>query len=193
MASIPVGALSCDLQGKQVGACHPGPWGAGDTAHRDVGPDMNAEAVVNALQVTFLVRDLDGAAEFLPRLKEELHRTRDLLPKIHEDVGGAQQGGGVAVVTAGVHRPFYLRLIGRFSQLLDGKGVHIGPESNGLPRLAALDGGHDACGAGDHLKGDAELFQLPLNQLGGLELLQAELRMHMEMAPQLDHIGLVFF
>ena len=104
-----------------------------------------------------------------------------------QDPGGYQLDGGVAVMAAGVHDAGVLGGEGEAGLLLDGEGVNVAAEHDGLPRAAALQNAHHA-GFQVTLRGDAQGFQVVLNDPGGAEFLQPQLRMGVEVPAQGDKL-----
>ena len=88
------------------------------------------------------VKDILRAVHgLLRRLKEQLYRAPQLSLVLPQQPGGAQQGGGVEIVPAGVHAPVF-RGEGQSGLLLHGQGVHIPPQQK--DRSAPADGTGDA-------------------------------------------------
>ena len=108
-----------------------------------------------------------------------------------EDAGGAQQHGGVAVVAAGVHDTGVLAAVGLAGVFLDGQGIDVRPEHQGLAGPAALDGAHTAGDALEGLDGNAHLLQLGDDKAGGLHLVLAHLGVGVEPAAGLNDVLLL--
>ena len=71
-----------------------------------------------------------AAAALFCRLKSKDNGTVKL-PLLRKVSGSAQKHGHVTIMTAGVHHPVIDRAVHRLSNLLYGKGVHVGPQQNG--------------------------------------------------------------
>ena len=93
----------------------------------------------------------------------------------------------MGVVAAGVHAPGVFGGKGEPGLLLDGEGVDIGPETDGLSRLAAIEDAHHA-GVGAGVGLDAHLRQLPEDALLGAVLVAPQLRVGMDIPAEGGHI-----
>ena len=129
-----------------------------------------------------------GAAEnLLGGLEHELDGALNLVLMGLEQPGGAQQHGGVHIVAAGVHPAVGAgkRLAGG---LLNGQGVHIGAEQNGLAGVLAAQQHHKsrlAAGNG----GQAHLLQFAFDNGKRIVQVKAGLGMGMKFAAHGDHLG----
>jgi hypothetical protein len=118
-------------------------------------PDLHAGPVVRAedgvageaAEEAVLDHLARAAAAFLPGLEDEVQRAVEVaMPG--EVLGGCQQHGGVAVVTAGVHLSGMPRSMLEGVLLLQGQGVHVRAQADGA-RAGALAQGPDQSGAAD--------------------------------------------
>ena len=96
-------------------------------------------------------------------------------------------------MAAGVHASLHLGLEGQIVLLGDGQSVHVAADEDGLAGLRALDGGEHAGAerAALHI-GDADLVKLLHDELAGLELLGAQLRILVDLSADLHDIVAVF-
>jgi len=122
--------------------------------------------------------------KFLGGLEEENHVPCQFRPVGREEPGGAVKGGGVEVVAAGVHPVWDLGNDGLARRLLLFQSVDVGPEGHRLSRAAAPE---ESCYAGLHAQVDereAKRGQKLLDPGGGAPLLEAYLRMAVEVVFQ---------
>ena len=153
---------------------------------------MHTEDGVHALQSAPLHILLRFTADFLGHLEDELDGTMEFVPVGLKNPGRAQKHGGVAVVAAGVHDAGVYAAIGLTGILLNGQGVNVRPEHDGLAGLAAGDGTDAAGNPIEELDGNPDGFQLSFNKTGRLHLVLAQLRVSMEMAAGFNDIILLF-
>jgi hypothetical protein len=106
-----------------------------------------------------------------------------------QHLGGAEQGGGVSVVAAGVHHPGDAGAEGEARLLLDGEGVDVGAEQHRSPRPAALQAEHRPGGGGTAQLLEPERAQPLADDRRGADLLAGQLGLGVEGAAQVD--GLV--
>ncbi len=104
---------------------------------------------------------------------------------------GGEQHGGVAVVPAAVHQALEARLVREVVLLLHRQRVHVGAQAD---RAAAAVGApaHDSDHAGladPRVVLDAEVGEALADDLGGAMLLEAELRVHVQVAAQRLELG----
>lgn len=141
---------------------------------------MDSHGCVHVLQIPFVHVIVAAHKHFLRRLKQQFHPAGQGFPAFPQQPGRSQKHGRVAVVAAGVHhsRMNAGKLHPAF--LLNGKGVNIRPQQQGLSRLCPLNHG-DAAGVvlkGHH--GDPHFFQLRHEKRRGFPLLIGELRVTVE-------------
>src|SRR5207237_1956986 len=91
--------------------------------------------------------------------------------------------------TAAVHLPRDLRRERQPRLLVDRQRVHVGADADRRPGLAAIDQRDDAGLANGLTKRNAELLEKARDCLGGLVLLERELRVFMQLATQRDQLG----
>jgi hypothetical protein len=126
-----------------------------------------------------------ATATLFSGLEEQLDRSRELIPAIHQQSRHPEQPRGVGIVSAGVHLARYERLVLDLVLFLDRKRIHIGTEEHDplRPWFGAADEPGDT---GDGYPGanilDAEGAETLGDELGGFELLEAELRMLVDVA-----------
>ena len=129
-----------------------------------------------------------AGSELLGVLEDEAHPAGDLCAQLGQDPGRAQQHGGVAVVAARVHNP--RRLGGEVELVLlhDRQGVHVGPKGNpGAGQAAHQVGHHTGLGGSGYLQ-FPELVQPFDHELGGLVLLERQLRVPVHVPAPPDHV-----
>ena len=114
---------------------------------------------------------------------------REIAAPLGEQARGAEQDGGVHVVSAGVHLARHLRPVGHVLAVLERQRVDVGAQRDARSRASALDGAEHA-GLRDAVAvGNAELVEQRLHARGGAVLLEAELGVTMEIAADLDQPG----
>ncbi len=74
---------------------------------------------------------LGPGAAFLSGLKDQ-HNSAVEVACFGKIAGRAEQHRGVSVVPAGVHAAWNRRSVGQAGVLLDGQGVHVGPQTDNL-------------------------------------------------------------
>src|SRR5205807_9360813 len=86
-----------------------------------------------------------------------------------------------------VNAPGALRAVRKVGLLVHGQGVHVGPQPDAAPaRAAALEHAHHPGLADAAMDLDAPGSELFGHDAGGAALLEADLRMGMEVAPDRD-------
>ena len=104
--------------------------------------------------------------------------------------GRAEQHGGVAVVTAGMHLVGDRRGVVEFVLLLQVQRIHVGAQADRLlPRLPALQGADHAGGGEPAMDLDAPRLQLVGDDLRGPLLLEGRLGMAMDVAADGGEFG----
>ena len=137
-------------------------------------------------------------AVFLGGLEYRAHFAVELVGHLREYAERSELHGDVAVVPAGVHDPRALAGEGNAGALGNSEGVDIGPNEKAPPRRAVLPVGvgRSAGKRGDEacvkraFVGDAHGVELAGDRLGGAHLLQAQLRMLVEIAALRDDVRL---
>ena len=183
-----VAAAAMDVHGVHISGCHAGAGFQGNLTGLHIGPDMNAEAGIHAVHGALLDHGFGAQGHLFRRLESQLDGAAKLVLMVVQNAGGGEHGGGVAVMAAGMHHAGILAGVGSAGLLLNGQGVHITAQQDGLAGLGALDGGQHAGlqAAGTPL--DPILIQLGLDGLAGLILLGAYLGMGVEVAAHLNKI-----
>src|SRR5207237_6566938 len=100
----------------------------------------------------------------------------------------ARQHRCVAVVAAGVHAPVVQGGEVDARLLPDGQRVDVGAEHDGAAGAAAFERGHGARLGGAVVNRETERGQARLDQLGGLELFEADLRVAVEVAARVNNL-----
>jgi len=132
-----------------------------------------------------------ATAALLGGLEEDLHGARELVPAVVQHPGDAHEHRGVGIVAAGVHDAVVERLVLDIVLLVDRERVHVGAQQDDLSRpFSAPDQ------AGEPSRRDAGLDLLDpdgaealLDEAGGLDLLEAELGVLVQVPPVGDNAG----
>ena len=107
---------------------------------------------------------------------------------LRQDRRDGEHDRGVRVVAARVHLARDLRRVRQAVRLAHRQRVHVGANRDRGSRLAAFEQGNDAGPAHVGAKRNAARGQKFLHALRGLVLLERELRMRVDLAPQRDHV-----
>ena len=162
--------------------------------HADIGgvqraPDVQAEDGVHTVQHAVLHIVLRAVADLLGRLEDELHLAAgQLILHVTEDLGRAQEHGHVVVMAAGVHDAVVLGGKGQAGALLHGQGVDVGTEHDGLAGAAGVQRGDETGVVREGLDLQAHGLHVLDQGLGGLNLLEAQLRVLVVVSASLDDI-----
>ena len=106
--------------------------GKGHGANHPVGGAMGGQAAVHIVQHAVFGQLLAAGGDvFLGGGEEELDAALEVTDMLHKILEGGQQNGGVGIVAAGVHHAVMGGLVGALHLLLNGKGIHIGPQTDG--------------------------------------------------------------
>ena len=98
---------------------------------------------------------------FFRRLADEDDRAGDIVFHLTQDLSGTEEDAHVAVMTAGVHLADEIGRKGQACFFRHGQSIHIGPQGDDRPRLAAFERPQDRRRSGDVLLYiDAERPQL---------------------------------
>jgi hypothetical protein len=128
-------------------------------------------------------------AGLLGGLEEQDVAPGELRGAFDQHLGGAEQGGGVTVVAAGVHHPGDAGAEGEAGLLLDGEGVDVGAEQHRSPRPPTLQAEHRPGGRGTAQLLEPERAQPLPDDRRGDDLLAGQLGLGVEGPAQVD--GLV--
>ncbi len=159
-----------------------------ESACRHVGVVVEGQRHIDLRPVHHAFGDhLAHAADaFLGRLEHQLYRAGKLRRQVLQHLRHAEQGGGVDIVTAGVHEAGSGAGPGQAAGLLDRQSVHVGADGQHRAGAPALDQPDHPRLADLRLVRDAEPGQLLGDDAGGADLLEAELRVRVDIAPDLD-------
>ncbi|CEE81602.1 hypothetical protein XAC2852_810091 [Xanthomonas citri pv. citri] len=135
---------------------------------------------------------------FFGGLEDQHHFAGQLLAHAHQRFGHAEQDGGVRIVAAGMHHPDLLAAVfgsGLGSERQPGllchrQRVHVRTQRDLRPRLGALDDGHHAVMGDAGARLEAQLAQLRGHGGGRALLAVGQLRVLVEVAAPLHHLGL---
>jgi len=145
-----------------------------------------------ALEQAFLQHDLRAAAAFLGGLENQVDGAVEL-PGLGEVARSAQKHRGVPVVAAGMHAALVLRAMRDVGRLVHRQAVHVGTQRNGAAARAAPAVDHaDQAGLGEAaMHFDAAGGEALGDQARGARFLERELRMRVDIAPQLTELGVI--
>jgi hypothetical protein len=132
-----------------------------------------------ALEEPLFHHHFAAAAAFLGRLEHDIGGAGEVA-RLREIARGAEQHRRMAVVAAGVHAALVLRLVREGVQLLHRQAVHVGAQRNAFPVGPALDHAHHT-----------GLLQVGRHDGRGAALLEGELRMSVQVAPDVGELALV--
>ncbi len=130
------------------------------------------------VEAAILDHPLAAAATFFGRLEEKRNRVRQRirLRQTGQHASGAEQDGGMAVMTAGVHGSGGRAPIRKLALLLNWKRVHVGPQSD-RPRSAPRQMAKDPGSSGEiGLEGHPRLGQFALHHRARAALLVPQFR-----------------
>ena len=184
-----VGALAPDhdLEGVEGGHHRPRPEseGAGGQSR----PVVHAVDGLHGelLEQAVLHHDPAAAFVFLGRLEDEVNGALELAG-LGQVAGGAKQHGRVAVVAAGVHFSWGLRLVGDVARLLDEERVHVGAQPHRRP-VARAKRADDAGPRQAPVHGDAEFIQQPGDDAGRALLFEGCLGVGVQVPPPGGHVA----
>jgi len=181
-------ALAFDGDVKFVARGHHRPRAHGKVAHGHAGPVVHAKHRLHREALEQAVRDhlTCSAAAFFGGLEDQVHRAVEVaVPR--EVVGRREQHRRVAVVAAGVHTARMAARVRKAVCLVDGQRVHVGAQPDGAPAGTAVAPVHDADHAGlaqAAVHGNAPFAELLRHEVGGAQLLEAQLGMCVQVAAQ---------
>ena len=185
-----VRALAGDLDVEQAAAGHLRAGADGELADLELGPVVHAEDLLagELVEQPVLHHRLGAAAALLGRLEDEMDGAVEVARR-REILGGAQQHRGVAVMAAGMHAALVLAAVIERVVLVHRQGIHVGAQPDGARIVADPDGADDAglADAGGDLA--APFLELPGHDLRGPLLLEAELGMGVDVAPDGGELG----
>ena len=159
-------------------------------AQRQIGPVVQRVDGVagKALEQPLLDHHARAAAALLGGLEDEVHGAVET-PRAGEMLGCAEQHRGVAVMAAAVVHAGTAAGMRQARLLGDRQRVHVCTQSDG-PAAAAMAQGADHAGAGKSLVHlEPEQAQRVGDDAGRALLLEGELRVRVQVAPQRDQIG----
>ncbi len=159
--------------------CRPGQAGAGrhgDGAHRQHRRVVRATAGRKALEQTVGDHGLRAAAAFLGGLEDQVDGAVEAA-RLRQVARRAQQHGGMAVMTAGVHHAGAARGVGEGVELAQGERIHVRAQAPAAPAVGALALDHaDDAGASDApVERYAQHTQFGGDAVGGAVFLEAQL------------------
>ena len=154
----------------------------------DLGPHVKAEHLVHVVagQRAALTDHFGAADALFCGLEDHQHIELFVFAVVFvQIVAQGQHHGHVGVVAAGVHAAVGGGK-GQPCLLLDGQGVHISPESEGVAGAIVKKGG--VAGAAHLFHGAIQAFQVLANVFAGLEFLAGSLRHLVQVSAVLDVI-----
>ena len=157
-------------------------------------PHVHPEDAVDSLQAAVGDHRRGAAGEaLLVRLEDEADRTRQRVARLREDARGAEEHGGVGVVSAEVSDAGDGTPVGEVVVLLDREGVHVGAEGDALGGARSrVRGGEvgDHAGAPDPLRDlEAGFPQLSRHDAGGAHGVEAEFGVGVDVALNFNDAG----
>ena len=177
-------------QHKIVAAGHAAAIGGIDGTLGNAGPHVHTVGGIHAVQIALVHIIVAAGKGFLGRLEQKLHVAAKLAFDIFQQLGSAQQHGGVAVMPAGVHYAGVLAGIVHTAVFYGGQGVNVGAQQHGFAGLCALDMANTAVVIRKSSHGNAQLFQLGNQILCGFGFLKAQLGMAVQPVAMLGNLGL---
>ena len=175
----------------QVGGGGDGPDPDPEPAHLQLG--VTVEGVDDADPFQHPVADdVDRPAgqALLGRLEDQPDPAGQPVGVLGQGQAGPEEDGGVHVVTAGVADPGDGGAVGHVLLVLQGQRVQVGPE--GHRRSVAVADVADQPGAGRQEAGpEADGLEAAGDQGGGLPFGLPELGVGVEVAPEVDQLGVV--
>ena len=129
-----------------------------------------------------------AAAAFFGRLEDQVDRAV-VVAVLREMLGGGEQHRRVAVVAARVHLAGARAAVREGVLLGDRQRVHVGAQADGARAAAVLQDRDDAGRSHAAVDRDAPRRELRGDQVGGALLLEAELGMGVDVAPERGDLG----
>ena len=122
-------------------------------------------------------------------LEDQLHSAAEFVPQGAQQSGSTQQHGSVHIMAAGMHHVGHLAGKGQAGLLLHGQSVYIRPQGHAAARtLFAMDQRHDSGGYRGLDLIYAVFCQLFPDEGGGHELVAPDLRMPMDLPPNVHDL-----
>ena len=169
-----------------------------DLAGVDLAPDVHGEGAVDALGDTGADHHLGALAVLLGGLEDHADLAVDVVGHVAHDLQGAEHHGDMAVVAACVHEALVGGCVLDLGALGHGQRVDVRAQQDPPARAAVgavgVRGG--AAQRGDHagleraLVGDVHGVELATDVAGGADLVQAGLRVLVEVPALADDVGL---
>ena len=121
-----------------IHCCHHRPGTDGHLSWRQPRPVVQGVHLANGklFEQTFLHHDLAATAALLGRLEDHESATVEV-PRVGEISCGAQQHGGVAVMSAGMHAALVRGFVRYRPSLVHRQTVHVGTQADRLATVAA--------------------------------------------------------
>ena len=185
-----VATRAVQRDGDVVRRRHEGPVMKHQLARSDAGHVVQGVhgVAVKALKQPLFNHQPRAAGVFFGGLKDQVQRARKT-PVFGQVLCRHQQHGGVAVVAAGVHHAAVHTGPGVASGFMNGQRVHVSAQAQPLVARAPAQAAHHA-GAGQATVHFITPGRQPLGHQGrGALLVQAELRMAVQVAPQCRELG----
>ena len=183
-----VSGLAADVDLELIARGHHRPLAQRDRAGGIVGPDVHAEAGVDALERAFLDHGARAQTQLLGGLEGEDDRALETVPDFVDDHCGREQHRDVAVVPAGVHDARNLARVGKSGLLVDGERVDVAAKKDRAAGLSALDAGERARAEAAGTPRDACAVELGADAFGSADFLRAFFGVLVEPAAHFDLI-----
>ncbi len=163
-----------------------------DAPRRQAGPVVERVHLLGreALEQPVLDHRLGAGVALLSRLEDEIGGAVEIARLVQVARGG-EQHRRVPVVAAAMHPPVVTRLVREVVFLLHRQRVHVRAQADGAAARVgpAANDGNDAGPADPRVVLDAECREPLADDLRGPVLLEAELRVHVQVAAQCRELG----
>ena len=187
-----VAAFAGDLDLKHIGGGHDGAHAVPDLAGGDhlahVAVEAHGSIHMGIFQDAGLNHQKGAARAFLIGLEHEFDPATEFFPILHQQLGRAQQHGGMDIVATGVGRAGVLAFKGVVVLLIHGQGIHIRPQQDSLSRFSPFQYRYQAPFA-DGLRVIPHLPQPGLHKGAGHRQVGAQLWVLVQVLPPLGQLG----
>ena len=178
-------ALAGDVDVEERTTSHHGTGTDRELAHRQRRAVVHSEDAIarELLEQAIVDHGLGATNPLLGRLEDEIDLTVEVA-RGGQILGGAQQDGGVAIVTACVHLAIVDRSVGERIRLDDGQRVHVCAQAHRTRGVANAKRPDHPGLADTGVNVEAELTQFAGNKICRAVFLESEFRMRVDVAAQ---------